>query len=414
MLDGMTDEQKKMLIAQMSMQMGGAMMGSGPAANRIGRGLYAGGDALNQGMHGIAQQQKVAMEQQEKQQAMMAAQAKEQQAKALYGGVPDVSTVPPAKAYEQIMSQANKAVADGRPDVAAELRKHAEGYKRKLEQVTVRDPATGKNVIKLRDEFGNYADPSTPVAPEYKPQVVGLGGTSQVIDPTDTAPGTQLQHTMTPEGAASNDIAKQNLALQQARFAYEKGKDAQGGGVGAIKPQALQSTERTELQDYTSTVENISSLRKSFKENYAGRGAMGGLDVKAANAIGSWGSEDSQNLANWWADYEKMVNLPERFKVFGASLTAGEKEAWDSARRVRPGADSKTVKEALGKMEEIARKKVGGLRESLIADQRQPAAIDAIVNRSAAPSTNGPAIGTVMGGYKYIGGDPNKKESWTK
>jgi len=221
---------------------------------------------------------------------------------------------------------------------------------------------------------------------EYAPKPdfaeVDLGGTKQFINKYNLpTTGQSFDKTMTPDGAASNAEAQKRLALEYAKFGYQKTRDSKTDADG-IKPQPLQASERTQLQEFTGALENVRQLRQTFKPEYAGRGAMGNFDVSTSSTLGSWASKDAQDLANYWADYEKLVNLPERFAVFGASLTQGEKAAWDSARRIKPGADAKQVEAALKTMEAIAERRLNGLSESLVADKRQPAAIAAITKRS--------------------------------
>jgi hypothetical protein len=352
----------------------------------------------------------------------------QQELQALFagGGVPDVAplangqgpTVANAAAQapgspkgDQYRKAAEWFAARGRTEDAKRAMDMANSFDEEFSQTPQVGLSGGRAVNALIGKKGTVK-----VLPDFAPtpkfREVNDGKTTRI-----------LNEYMIPETGAN--IAMQTTpgqdqthGLELQKFRYQQGRDAAAAaaaaqGPGEVKPQALHADERKQLQEFTGNLENVNTLRSSFKDEYAGRGAAGALDVSAANTFGSWASRETQDLGKWWANYERMVNLPERFALFGASLTQGEKQAWDSARLVRPGADPKDVKEALTTMETIAKRKLGGLRESLIADRRQPAAIDAIVNRSAADApSGGPKPGEVRRGFRFKGGDPSQKSNW--
>jgi hypothetical protein len=146
----------------------------------------------------------------------------------------------------------------------------------------------------------------------------------------------------------------------------------------APPPKALSHPEKEALASAFSDAASVKELLGTFKDGYAGGGLLGGANVAGAQTLGSWAPKDAQDAAKWWANFNRMVDLPQRNKVFGASLSAGEKASWEGAKNIRPGVDSSVAREALQKMSAILEGKAGAYADALKAEGYKPEAVDAL------------------------------------
>lgn len=129
-------------------------------------------------------------------------------------------------------------------------------------------------------------------------------------------------------------------------------------GEALVKPRgggdkALTKGDRDALEKLYGEEQGITDLAQRFKPGFAGKGILGSKGVEMNQTLGSMASKEGQEEATFWADYAKRVDLPERNKTFGSSLTATEKSSWDQAKNIKPGADAKTVKAQLERMAKI-------------------------------------------------------------
>jgi hypothetical protein len=144
---------------------------------------------------------------------------------------------------------------------------------------------------------------------------------------------------------------------------------APGGKGGAfIKDKDLSPAAGRELADLAAEFRNFEALRSSFKDDYAGMGLTGGVQTGLARGLGAAGTSGQQQLAAWWKDFDRLVNLPQRNEMFGASLTPGEKASWEGAQNISPKSDPKIVKAAFAKLHGIVERKIRGRGEALVAD----------------------------------------------
>lgn len=79
---------------------------------------------------------------------------------------------------------------------------------------------------------------------------------------------------------------------------------------------------------------SLQNLRTRYKEDKDLQGSFSLWEKfknQGAAALGGVASEKWQKVRNFWSDYDRLVNIPERFRFFGATLTAGEDAAWKRA-----------------------------------------------------------------------------------
>lgn len=168
--------------------------------------------------------------------------------------------------------------------------------------------------------------------------------------------------------------------------------DAQGNQVkpkpAAVKP--LPSTERTELQKLNEAYLSVSGISGGFKDSYAGQGFAGETIQSLMSKAKSSGSKEMQAATAFWAKYQRLLELPERNAIFGASLTESELASWDKAKTIQPGTDPKIIRETFAELTAIAERKRANRSDSLKADGFSVEAIDAMIR---APATQKKSAG---------------------
>jgi hypothetical protein len=105
------------------------------------------------------------------------------------------------------------------------------------------------------------------------------------------------------------------------------------------KKRDLTSGEVEKITGLDNSLGTQMRLMETFKPEYAGYGIKFAGDI--ANTIGSTFGGDKQSQAEWWAAHEANDNVA-RNALFGASLTAGEKAAWDKTS-ISPGMNPSMV-----------------------------------------------------------------------
>jgi hypothetical protein len=163
-----------------------------------------------------------------------------------------------------------------------------------------------------------------------------------------------------------------------------------GGGEQLRKPTDIPVSEKDTLEELSQQVRNLEGLSQSFQDNYAGGGAVGEKITDVQRAMGSLAPKDAQPKLEFWAKYDEMVNLPLRNKTFGASLSPGEKQSWDNARRVKPGGDPEVARRALKEMADIARRKRDARVKTLEAQGVERGVLDALTG-GGEPAPQAPA-----------------------
>jgi len=137
------------------------------------------------------------------------------------------------------------------------------------------------------------------------------------------------------------------------------------------KPRAQKSIpvgERNELVDLTEKYNALSYLHDSFKPEFAGHGLLGPLKKAGAQALGEWGTDNMEAMANWWSDYETLFELPARNKTFGASLTPQEKRTWDNAQRIAASKKPADVLKGLSMVRDVYANKINSRGSALSAE----------------------------------------------
>lgn len=156
--------------------------------------------------------------------------------------------------------------------------------------------------------------------------------------------------------------------------------------------QALRQGDSDHLRKLGDNLVNLQSLGQSFQDNYGGN-LFGGLENTAqglASGIGTPGQRQ------WWSEMDTLDNLI-RNGLFGASLTAGEKEAY-ARTSVKPNMDPKEIRNNLTRRLEIMQGAANRYTNALKVGGWNPAEIDALVPPQA-PEQKGIASGKTRNEY---------------
>lgn len=162
--------------------------------------------------------------------------------------------------------------------------------------------------------------------------------------------------------------------------------------LGVEKPirGGLPANTKVQVANQLREYEALKGLGKSFRDEFAGGGPLGKMATTAYQKVGSWGSQGMQDDAQWWANFDKFVNLPERNRLFGQTLTHYEQQSWNQAQYLNPRTDPKRVREQIDRMLGVYEAWLGRQRESLVADKYDPQAVDALFTGEAPKPSGGP------------------------
>jgi hypothetical protein len=155
------------------------------------------------------------------------------------------------------------------------------------------------------------------------------------------------------------DYAAQMAAIQ-GREAVAAMK--QSGGGKAISPP-----ERKRLEGIVSGISEFQDSIGSWKPEYAGSGLpgtgslMNAIAAKAP-ALAPKAAEEKQL---WWANWDRVYNIPERYEKFGATLTPAEKQSWADAN-ISPNMTDFQIRTNIGKINELNRRLAARAQQNLI------------------------------------------------
>jgi hypothetical protein len=157
----------------------------------------------------------------------------------------------------------------------------------------------------------------------------------------------------------------------------------------------LTDSQRTRLENNVAQFQLGNSLRSGFKPDFAG--APLGLGVAENRLQGAFSAIGTPGQADWWRRFNEQ-DTSERFKIFGASLTASEKQAWADTT-VAPGTAPDQVANKIAAREAITKAGMARYINGLIAANVNPDEIAAMVGGQEqlssilAPTTHTTQIG---------------------
>lgn len=205
-----------------------------------------------------------------------------------------------------------------------------------------------------------------------------------------TADGYQLVNTRDPKAPAAPALGQDGQPIKPP----EKPKSS----------RPLTKSDRDSLDSFRGQAQTAGELLSNFDDSYAGKGIAGSTGVQLNQKLGSMASEEGQKEAAFWANYAKLVDLPDRNKTFGSSLTDTEKSSWEDAKTIKPGSSPKLVREQLAKMQKIASDAMARRARSLVKDGYNQEAIEEFTG-PLSEAAAGPASGAPGGRAKVTVSD---------
>lgn len=178
---------------------------------------------------------------------------------------------------------------------------------------------------------------------------------------------------------ASDARAERAEARQQAtadRQAREWAAAHNPDGSPKLPPKTSKQLPVNAANDLEKAVEAFRSLNRAvngFQNDYGGNTITGGLENTAQRLLGT----GTPGQAQWWADFAATDNVL-RNALFGASLTEGEKAAYE-ATSIKPNMAPSEIRANLNRRMELAQGKLTRRTAYLKANGYDPDAVDALV-----------------------------------
>lgn len=153
----------------------------------------------------------------------------------------------------------------------------------------------------------------------------------------------------------------------------DRGQPLKKGMTERPLPEKVKQTAR-EAKDLTTS---LGQLSDSFKESYGGKGIYG-IGAEASMEAASRGVPfTDKSAAEWWRNYRKQNELIERHEMFGASLTGGEKQAWQQAT-IHPGMEPAQIKRNLATRKRLAEVMLERRKQEEVASGLDPERVNAL------------------------------------
>lgn len=125
-------------------------------------------------------------------------------------------------------------------------------------------------------------------------------------------------------------------------------------------------------EEEISAFDSLQRAVNTFADDFAGNTITGNMENWFQNRLGT----GTPGQAQWWADFQATDNVL-RNALFGASLTAGEKQAYE-ATSINPSMSPAQIKANLQRRMELAAEKLGRKTAFLKANGYDPDAVSAL------------------------------------
>lgn len=235
-----------------------------------------------------------------------------------------------------------------------------------------------------RDEAGNIWETDAQGNPVrlIRPAQANAGGVYTIPNPqqdiANSRADTQLElaRRAAARAAAADARSAQANERQAREWSATHNPDGSPKKIRTYKPMPDSAAKR-----YEEEVGAFASLDRAiggFKDEYAGNTVTGGLENTIQNRFSGFGSPGQ---AQWWADMTATDNVL-RNALFGASLTAGEKSAYEKTT-ISPSMDPKQVRDNLMRRREIAQQVLARRTNFLKANGYDPDSVDALAGEYA-------------------------------
>jgi hypothetical protein len=157
---------------------------------------------------------------------------------------------------------------------------------------------------------------------------------------------------------------------------------------GAGDPQFRKMTDSTlkRAEGAAADFMGLQDLSDSFRDEYA----VGALPFSRrvgnflSSTVPQLASKDQEEAQRWWSQAQLLYNLPERYKLFGATLTTNEKKSWEAAT-FNPDMTADQIRTNMALITSIHNRKVQQIRNNLIRAGYRPEEVEGIFEQVQLP-----------------------------
>jgi len=229
-----------------------------------------------------------------------------------------------------------------------------------------------------------------------------------------------VRNTQSPDNAANNARMAADAAAARAQSASQFGQRLsfdreRAANPSPVKAGPMSATLQKELLESDDAAQSsnavISTLTQALginKQAYSGYLAKPRATLMSNLPGQSEGADATINLDNMMTG-QALESLK---STFGAAPTEGERRIlmdMQASADKTPQQREEIINRAIAAAKRrgaYAAKKASAIRAGTYLTEGVP--------QQAAPAGNGPAVGAVVDGYKFNGGDPSKQSSWEK
>ena len=170
----------------------------------------------------------------------------------------------------------------------------------------------------------------------------------------------------------AQERAFENRVLLQTLKNRGKGKDDYHRAPKWVVDQATAQA---------SALDEIGRIQREFKDEYTqtlGAGPQSRIpNIAARYGATVPGVPQTKEAQQWWAKYRRLVTLPERNKLFGATLSDKEKASWDEVD-LNPSMDAKQIRKGIQTLLDIANRAATRSRRTFAAEGYRPDTLEAV------------------------------------
>lgn len=176
------------------------------------------------------------------------------------------------------------------------------------------------------------------------------------------------------ETKRNNDLEHQDRMAQlraQIEAAQIKADAKSNGGF-----RKMTDNTRNSILSTVDTFTGVDNLEKTFKPEYTQKlgtvaGLVGAGGLPNALARMGIGTEGSKEAAQWWAGWNEIRTLPERNRLFGATLTPNEKSEWDKVD-INPNMDEKQILAGVARIKTILQRHATNRARGMVSERYDP------------------------------------------
>ena len=195
---------------------------------------------------------------------------------------------------------------------------------------------------------------------------VGGGPSAVASRPKDAEPTAAR---MTPQEVAAEGLDP-NTVYYRNKDGVPQAVSGQNTKTRPLRPLPDGLSKRIEGE--VDQLVSLTNAANSFQDDFGGHTVAGDLSNTAQSLFGT----GTPGQRDWWANFRTTDNVI-RNGLFGASLTAGEKEAYN-ATTVTPRMSPSEIKKNLNRRVKIIQSALERRKKAVIANKYDPEAVDAL------------------------------------